>query len=590
MIRLYELEIEKENPFGKDPYEDFEILKEQCIKSLVNPDLELISKAYFYMVDECIDKYRKSGHKFYTHPLKVAIILMKEIGIADNHSVCAALLHDLVEDFEHITVDTIREKFNEEIAFLVDGVTKIKGVETRKLDKAETYAKIFISLINDVRVIIVKLADRLDNMRTLHYMSKGKQKEISEETLNFYTPFAQRLGLKKIKSLLEDLALYYYDPIIYNLIKTSLDQKRQEFNKYIMDFIEVLQEKLNKGSIMHNVFPEHKHVYEIFKMTEKNSIKLSEIENFFSIVVSINSDDYTECYRSYGIIANFFGPAASFIDYIAKPKINFYRALHSTHYGPGRRKVEVIIRTDEMDRIAEDGIGAIYEISKVKESLRLTQEDIEKWQEWMIEVVKENEDEGIQKIWGSIRMNLYEEHIPVYTADGKEILLPDGSCIVDLAFSLSEEIGKQVISAKVNGQVKNPVYELKPNDVVEIITSPNALPQIEWMDYVITHKAVVSLYNYFKSRDVTNLILSKNLNEYVKFKVVGDDRPGMLNEISQAIGQINVHRINLTQTSNGLFEGSIIVKVVDKGIVNRLFSNLMLIKGIREVEIVENTD
>lgn len=590
MIRLYELEIEKENPFGKNPEEDYEVLKEQCIKSLEKPDIDLISKAYFFMVKECEGKLRKSGHKFYTHPLKVAIILMKEIGIADNYSVCAALLHDLVEDFAHITVDTIRQDFNDEIAFLVDGVTKIKGEETRKLDKAETYAKLFISLIKDVRVIIVKLADRLDNMRTLQHMSKEKQKEISEETLNFYTPFAQRLGLKKIKSLLEDLALYYHDPIIYNLIKTNLDQKRQEFQKYIMDFIETLQEKLNKGNIWHNVFPEHKHVYEIFKMTEKSSIKLSSIENFFSIVVSINTDDYTECYRSYGIVANFFGPAASFDDYIAKPKINFYRALHSTHYVPGRRKVEVIIRTDEMDRIAEGGIGAIHEISKVQESLQLSPDDIEKWQKWMIDVVKENEEEGIQKIWGSIRVNLYEEHIPVYTVDGKEIQLPDGSCIIDLAFFISEDIGQHVVSAKVNGQVKNPVYELKANDVVEIITSPNSYPQIEWLDYVITHKAVVFLHNYFKSRDLSGLLSSKNINEYVKFRVVGDDRPGMLNEISQAIGQINVHRINLTQTSNGLFEGSIIVKVVDKGIVNKLFSNLMFIKGIREVEIVENQD
>ncbi|MCX7736272.1 MAG: HD domain-containing protein [Candidatus Kapabacteria bacterium] len=590
MIRLYELEIEKENPYGEDPEKDFEVLKDHCIKYLKNPDLDLISKAYFYMVEECKNSYRKSGSKYYTHPLKVAIILMKEIGIADNYSVCAALLHDLVEDFNHITVDMIREKFNDEIAFLVDGLTKIKGELTRKLGKAETYAKLFTSLIKDVRVIIVKIADRLDNMRTLQYMSRDQQKEIADETLNFYTPFAQRLGLKKIRSLLEELSLYYKDPIIYKLIKLSLDEKRKEFQEYIANFIETLHKKLNQGSIRHVVFPEHKHVYEIYKISDKGNIKLSQIENFFSIVVSLETNDYTECYRSYGIIANFFGPAIYFEDYIAKPKINFYRALHSIHHGPERKKVEVIIRTEEMDKIAEDGIGSLYKIVDVQESLKLTPEDIEKWQKWMIDVVKMNEDEGIQKIWGSIRMNLYEENISVFTTDKKEYILPDGSCIVDLAFNVSEETGYHIVSAKVNGEVKNLMYELKSNDIVEIITSPNAAPQYEWLDFVISHKAIVALHDYFKIETETGIYYQKKVEEFVKIKVIGDDRPGMLYEISQAIGQINVHRINLSQSGNSLFEGIIVVKVRDKSIVNKLFSNLMFIKGIKEVLIIEGEE
>lgn len=590
MVRLYELEIEKTNPYGEDPDADFEVLREACIKKLNNPDIELISKAYYYLVEECKDSYRKSGHKYYTHPLKVALALINDITIADNYSVCAALLHDLVEDFNHITVETIEEKFDREIAFLVDGVTKIKGEKTRKLDKAETYAKLFIALISDIRVIIVKLADRLDNMRTLQYMEKAKQEEIAKETLNFYTPFAQRLGLKKIKSILEDLSLYYIDPMIYNLINLNLYQKREEFKNYILDFIEVLQSNLNKGNVRHTVFPEHKHVYEIYKMTEKSHLKLSQIENFFSIVVSIDTDDYTECYRSHGIIANFFGPAASFEDFIAKPKINFYRALHSIHYGPSHKKVEIIIRTSEMDSIAEGGIGAIYSLDKVQTPLKFSQEDIEKWKEWMIDVVKEDEDEGIQKIWGSIRMNLYEEHITVYTTDGTEYSLPDGSCIIDLAFNISENVGFHTLSAKVNNQIKNLFYELKPHEVVEIITSPNMTPQIEWLNYVVTYKAILSLHNYFKSNSNSESASNQNIIELVKFRVVGDDRPGMLNEISQAIGQVNVHRINLAQTSNSMFEGTIIVNITNKNTANKLFSNLLVLRGIREVEIIEDNE
>ena len=590
MIRLYELELEYECKYGKNPDDDYQVLIEACRKYVKDLDEDLIKKAFYFNVQEFKDIRRISGDPYYTHPLKVALILINDIGFVDNQSVVAALLHDTVEDIPAITKEYIRDNFSEEIAEIVDGVTKIKGEKTRKLDKAATYSKLFESLIKDVRVILIKLADRLDNLRTLHYLYEHKQKVIALETLNFYTPFAQRLGLIRVKKLLEDLSLYFIDRKIYDVIKDALANKQIEFVNIIASLEEQINKTLDDKNISHALAIEHKHVYEIYKMLEQGR-SLSEIDNFFSIVIKLDSNDFSECYRAYGIITNLFGPVRTFEDYFSKPKINFYRALHSTHFGPKRKIVEVIIRTEEMDMLVEQGMAGKFSINEATKNLNIHEEDLNEWIKWMQNVVNEGEEDAIQKIWGTIKMNLYEDYQNIYTTDRKVYTLPLHSCPIDLAFNISDYVGYHCISAKVNGEIKNLRYELQNDDTVEILTSPNSKPDLEWKDFVVSIKAVIKLYEYFKNLPLEKQILQnlkKNID--VKFRIIGEDRAGMLNEITKAIGQINIQRINLFKTSDAQFEGVFTLSMVDEELINTVFTRLFSIKGLRAVERIEEEE
>ena len=292
MIRLYELELEKSCPYGKNSEDDWIVLRDSCIKYIPDFDEALVRKAFDFCVFDFKDTLRSSGDPYYTHPLKVALTLINEFRLADSVSVAAALLHDTIEDVSYVNFSDILSKFGEEVAQIVEGVTKIKGSQTRNLDKASTYVKLFQALIQDVRVIFIKLADRLDNMRTLFHLPLYKQKLIGHETLNFYTPFAQRLGLTRIKRILEDLALYFYDRTAYEVINPALEEKRNDFLGYIQQFYDQITEKLTEREIDHVLTIEHKHVYEIYKMIEQGKT-LSEIDNFYSMVITLNSNDFT---------------------------------------------------------------------------------------------------------------------------------------------------------------------------------------------------------------------------------------------------------------------------------------------------------
>ena len=274
---------------------------------------------------------------------------MTLISYGDNQSVVAALLHDIVEDNSNISLQNIENEFGKEVVQIVDGLTKIKSEHTRKDGKYATYTKLFTALVKDIRVILIKLADRYDNLRSLHYFPLDKQIAIGEETLNFYAPFAQRLGLSKIKKQLEDFSLYYTNKEMYDSIKPALIAKRREFLDFIHSFTKQIESKLNEKEIGHVITIEHKPVYEIYRMIEQGK-RLSDIDNFYSLVISLYSNDFAECYRAYGVIASIFGPVNTLEDYIARPKINFYRALHSTHISTERKLVEIIIRTEEMDK------------------------------------------------------------------------------------------------------------------------------------------------------------------------------------------------------------------------------------------------
>lgn len=593
MNQLFEVELEKECPYGIDEKADKQVLLDLCKENIENYDEKIISRSFDLCLMAHRNVFRSSGVPYYTHPLKVAIILIKEMGYGDNALIAAAMLHDVVEDNKDYPLEYVEDQFGSEIAQIVNGVTKIKGINTRQLDKVNTYVKLFEALINDVRVVFIKLADRLDNLRTLEFLPKYKQQYIADETLNFYVPFAQRLGLIKIKRILEILAFYFKDPEAYENIRQELDKKRMELLNYIKKFHDAISENLEKKAIPHIITIEHKHPYEIYKISKEKNIPVSDIQDFYSMVVILRTDDITECYKAYGVIANIFGPVSSLVDYIARPKINFYRALHSTHFGPDRRLVDVIIRTEEMDNIAEKGIALKFKSGKkdnpanATQSHKLEEDDANEWLKWMKDIIEDNEDDAILQIWGSIRMNQYEEEINV-TCKNISYRLPKGACAIDLAFKLGKEIGYHCISAKINGEIKPLNLELKDNDNIEIITSPNSLPLEDWENHVVTHNAIVQLYYYFKSRkNITKKIEPEPKPaepKLFKFRIIGNDRQGIVKDITEAVGQINIMRINLSLNNNADFEGAFTLSIPEDFNPNIIYAKLIGIKDIKMVE------
>ena len=583
MIKLIKLNLEKECPYGKDVQEDLDVFMSICKEKLHNPNEDFLKRSFDYMEYAHRGINRASGVPYYTHPLKVAISLINQFGIRDENVIAGSLLHDTVEDNDLITLEDIEKRFNKDVAHLVDGVTKIKGKRTRDLEKTATYGKLFMAMVQDPRVILIKLADRYDNMRTLSHLPKEKIERIGNETLNFYVPFAQRLGLAGIKRDMENLSLYYIDKEAFEAIRPKLEQKQADFISYIEYFHDRIELMLNQHNIDHFINIAHKHEYEIYKMIQSGRT-LHDIDNFYSFVIVLKTSDYTECYRAYGVVANVFGPVSSLEDYIARPKINLYRALHSTHFGPEGRHVEVIIRTKEMEDIAEEGISALYSLDKVYKVPQLNEQDVAEWVDWMQEIIEYDEQDAISKIWGSIRINLYEEEISVHTNKGQTYQLPKGSSPVDLAFAISKEAGLHLISVKVNKEIKLLNYELKNNDEVEIITSPNSKPMPEWEDFVVTHRALISLFTYFKTNPEQKRPTVENpIQKYFKLKIVGEDRPGLLHDITKEIGQINILRISIS-TSNSIFEGIFTLNVKENSNLNNLISNLLTLKGLRGVD------
>jgi len=583
---IYEIPLEKENPFGKNYNEDLTFLLTLCSKHLEQFDEEEIRKAFIFCVDSHKGVARKSGEPYYTHPLKVAAALLTDFSVRDTASIVAALLHDTIEDVEGVTMESIREKFGKDVAEIVEAVTKIRGTMTRQMDKTATYGKLFLALIKDIRVILIKLADRLDNMKTLYYLSESKQKQIAEETLNFYTPFAQRLGLTRVKKALEDLSLYFIDKQAFNNIHSALNEKRNTFLNFIRNFLVTINNKLSERNMPHTLTMEHKHVYEIYTMLQEGKT-LEEIDNFYSMVIVLMTKDYAEAYRAYGIIANIFGPVSSLDDYISRPKVNLYRALHSTHLGPNRKLIEVIIRTEEMDIIVDKGIIAAASLLKISKPLSLEEEDVKEWVDWMQEIMKTGEKDAIQKIWGSIKINLYGNDIVVHIKDGDSYILPAGSCIVDLAFAVSENVAMNLISAKVNGEVKSLDYEMTNHDKIELITSPKSKPDTQWQNFVITNKAVVKLYNYFKISDEKFEVKTTQKSQIIKLKVIAQERKGLLNDLRNEIGFENIQRIFL-YTTNYEFEALFHIKINDTGSINILFTKILSVKGIKGIERIEN--
>ncbi len=477
-----------------------EELLEACEENLAKTDKEMITKAFQLSSEAHKDHYRASGEPYFTHPYEVAMIVVKEIPL-DDVSVAAALLHDVVEDTDY-NLDFIAKEFPPEVVEIVDGVTKITDVfRGREITKAENYRKLLLSMVKDVRVMLVKFADRLHNMRTLDAIKKvEKQRRIAKETLEIYAPFAHRFGLGKIKWELEDLAFKYLNRQAYEDLAQKIKEKRKEREAYLNKFKQPIIETLNKYNLKYEITGRPKHLYSIYRKMIKRNTTYDGISDLLAIRIILEDDNPHQCYFVLGSVNDIYKPIPDrFKDYISIPKKNNYQSIHTTVVGPEGRLVEVQIRTRKMHEVAEKGVAAHW---RYKEDNFAKDKDIEEWVNWIREIFEgTNRDEATQELLASFRLNLYQDEIYVFTPAGDIKKLPVNSTPVDFAFEIHTKVGYHCIGAKVNGRIVPLDTPLKSGDRVEILTSRNQHPNPSWLKFVKTHKAKTNIRKYINKAE-----------------------------------------------------------------------------------------
>lgn len=463
-------------------------LLQLCEERIPGSDLKLIKKAYEFAAIAHQNDKRASDEPYFSHPLAVARILIEEIPF-DDVSIACGLLHDVVEDNEEYTYDTIKRNFGEDVAVIVDGLTKIKELfRAAEINQAENYRKLLMSIMKDIRVIIVKFADRLHNMRTLEFLQPDKRKRIATETLEIYAPLAHRFGLGKIKWELEDLAFKELNRNAYDDIRKKLNLKRDEREEYLRRFREPIDAALKEKNFVYEVTSRPKHLYSIYRKMIKQNKPFEEIFDLFAVRLILESDNPFDCYTVFGIINALYIPVPDrFKDYIAIPKVNNYQSIHTALIGPEGRVVEVQIRNQKMNEIAERGVAAHW---KYKEGNITKDRNTEDYVQWIREMVESSGSDDLKKnIIENFKLNLYENEIFVMTPKGDLKRLPVKSTPVDFAFAIHSNIGHHCIGAKVNKKIVPLDFVLNRGDQVEIITSKNQHPNKNWLKFVQTQKA-----------------------------------------------------------------------------------------------------
>ncbi|MEN6390852.1 MAG: bifunctional (p)ppGpp synthetase/guanosine-3',5'-bis(diphosphate) 3'-pyrophosphohydrolase [Syntrophomonas sp.] len=474
-------------------------------------DAGLIKRAYEYALAAHTGQKRFSGEPYIIHPVEVALILT-EIEM-DVPSICAALLHDVVEDTDASYTNILGE-FGEEIASLVDGVTKLSRIDfkSREEAQAENLRKMFLAMAKDIRVILIKLADRLHNMRTLNFQPERKQKEIALETMEIFAPLAHRLGIFRFKWELEDLAFAYLDPEMYYEIARRLKAKRREREDYVHDLIEQIRNGLRQIGIEADIEGRPKNIYSIYKKMIKQNKDIDEIYDKIAIRVLVN--DVRECYGVLGIIHTMWKPLPGrFKDYIATPKPNMYQSLHTTLIGKGGEPFEVQIRTFEMHRIADSGIAAHW---RYKEGVNPKDRKFDEKLSWLRQILEwQQEIKDTREFMESLKIDLFDDTVFVFTPKGAVIELPKGACPVDFAYRVHTEVGHKCSGAKVNGRIVPLDYPLENGDIVEVMTSKNSPgPTFGWMDFVKTSSAKSKIRQWFnREKRQMNLVKGHDLLE-----------------------------------------------------------------------------
>ncbi len=494
-----------------------EDLMEKIKKNCHNVDIDMVKKAFYYADKAHKEQKRESGEPYIIHPLAVAEILA-DLGM-DTSTICAGLLHDVIEDTECSYEDTVK-MFNEEIANLVEGVTKLTKLgemeyKTKEEQQADNVRKMLLAMAKDIRVIIIKLADRLHNMRTLKFVPKEKQKRKAKETLDIYAPLAHRLGISKIKWELEDLCFrYLHEEEYYNLVR-DIAEKRVERESYIEDIVKDLYEKLGNSGIDSDIDGRPKHFYSIYrKMVNKNK-SLEEIFDLTAVRILVNS--VKDCYAALGIVHTIYKPIPGrFKDYIAMPKPNMYQSLHTTVIGPQGKTFEIQIRTFEMHKTAEYGIAAHWKYKEGNNGSKDANHDFEKklvWLRDMLEWQKETSDAA--EFIESFKIDLFSDEVFVFTPQGTVINLCHHATPIDFAYRIHTDVGNKCVGAKVNGKIVPLDYPLKTGEIVEILTSPNSKgPNMDWLNIAKSNQSKSKIKLWFKkAKKEENILKGKELLE-----------------------------------------------------------------------------
>jgi guanosine-3',5'-bis(diphosphate) 3'-pyrophosphohydrolase len=482
---MTEIDLEEEKKALAREYKE---LLRISYQTLTPDDKKLIRKAFDVAVDAHKDQRRKSGEAYIFHPIGVAKIVASEIGLGPT-SIAAALMHDVVEDTE-ITVEDIEKMFNPKIAQIVAGLTKISQVK-KDLNismQAENFRKMLLTLNDDVRVILIKIADRLHNMQTMDSMPDYKQVKIASETLYIYAPLAHRLGLYNIKTKLEDLGLKYTEPAVYNDIVSKIKETKEEQDEYIKLVSDVLKKSLNEEGVDYIIKGRPKSIYSIRRKMLAQNVSFDEVYDKFALRIIYKSNAHDEkflAWKIYSIITDHYRPSPSRLrDWISSPKSSGYEALHITVMGPKGRWVEIQVRSERMDEIAEKGYAAHY---KYKQGA--TEENgLDVWLNLLKEALENSETNAVDFV-EDFKMNLYAKEIFVFTPKGEIKSLPKGATSLDFAFSIHSEIGIKTRGTRVNGKLVQLNHELKSGDQIEVITSVNQKPTMHWLDYVTTSRA-----------------------------------------------------------------------------------------------------
>lgn len=501
--------------WGSKPAKTLEDLFDKIRAYFPQADLKIVEKAYYFSEKAHEGQFRRSGEPYISHPLSVAGIL------ADLHldldTIITAILHDTVEDTP-VTLEDVRREFGETVAVLVDGVTKISQIKFRNsIEKqGENIRKMIVAMGKDVRVVLVKLADRLHNMRTLHHMPYEKQSRIAQETLEIYCPLAGRMGINSLKIELEDLCFRYYRPDMYYELVQKIKKTEAERNKYIEDVKSLIKASLSKNDIKYEIYGRSKHLWSIYRKMQSRSIDYEQVYDILAFRIIVPS--ISECYEVLGHIHSLWKPVPGrFKDFIAMPKANGYQSLHSTVMGPGGERIEIQIRTQEMHQIAEKGIAAHW---KYKERGKI-KDDVAQKADWLRDLVTlhqtvRNPDEFLD----TVKTEMFEQEIYVFTPNGDVKEFPEGATPLDFAYAVHTDLGNQCVGARVNGKMVPLRYHLQNGDTIEIMTSKTQQPSKDWLKLVITNKAKSKIRQFVKEEQRRrSLMLGKDLveKEFRKF-------------------------------------------------------------------------
>lgn len=483
-LPVYNLNAEQEK---KEIVRHYRALMRSLRPKLKKGDREIVRVAFEMAAEAHKTMRRKSGEPYILHPIAVAMICVEEIGLGVRSTICA-LLHDTVEDTD-LTLEDVEQEFGNEIAKIVDGLTKISSVmDTNTSQQAENFKKILLTLTDDPRVILIKLADRLHNMRTLEHMKREKQLKIASETVWVYAPLAHRMGLYNIKTELEDLSMKYMEPENYKEIARKLSETRRERTRYINEFIRPLKEKIEAAGFQFEIYGRPKSIHSIWNKIKKKGVAFEEVYDLFAIRVILDSPfekEKEDCWKVYSMITDEYTPAPERMrDWLSNPKNNGYEALHTTVMGPQGKWVEVQIRSKRMNEIAEKGLAAHF---KYKEGTNV-EDRFDKWFGQIREVLGSQDSDGVDFLQ-DFKTSFLAEEIYVYTPKGEVKMLPTGSTALDFAFSIHSAIGSKCIGAKVHHRLVPLSHKLRSGDQIEIITSNKQKPTEDWLKFVVTAKA-----------------------------------------------------------------------------------------------------